>query len=140
MGLAREIARWSKDRSRGVGCVIVGPTNELRSTGFNGFPRGVNDEVENRHERPAKYKWTEHAERNAIYNAARVGIPLDGCRMYLPWFPCMECARAIIQSGILELICIKPDSADAQWDADFAEVPQMLSEGGIRVRLWQDPS
>jgi dCMP deaminase len=100
----------------------------------------VNDEVENRHERPAKYKWTEHAERNAIYNAARVGIPLDGCRMYLPWFPCMECARAIIQSGILELICIKPESADAQWDADFAEVPQMLSEGGIRVRLWQDPS
>src|SRR5260370_34651295 len=106
MDLAREIARWSKDRSGGVGCVIVGPDNEVRSTGFNGFPRGVNDEVESRHERPAKYKWTEHAERNAIYNAARVGIPIEGCRIYLPWFPCMECARAIIQTGIVELIGI----------------------------------
>jgi len=137
MAIAKEIGSWSKDRSRGVGCVIVGPYNELRSTGFNGFPRGVNDELKSRLERPAKYRWTEHAERNAIYNAARVGIPLEGCRMYLPWFPCMDCARAIIQSGICELICVKPDLADAHWGADFAEVPQMLHEGGVRVRWWK---
>ena len=140
MSLAREIGRWSKDRSRGVGCVIVGPNNELRSTGFNGFPRGVDDEVDERHQRPAKYKWTEHAERNAIYNAARVGIPLEGCRIYLPWFPCMDCARAIIQTGISELICMEPSPHDSIWAADFADVPQMLREGGVRVRWWNDSS
>src|SRR5689334_8457570 len=90
MKLAQQIATWSKDRSRQVGCVIVGPSNEIRAAGFNGFPRGVDDLNERRHTRPAKYKWTEHAERNAIYNAARVGIPLQGSRMYLPWFPCMD--------------------------------------------------
>lgn len=140
MGVAREIGRWSKDRSRGVGCVIVGPHNELRSSGFNGFPRGVDDEPEYRHQRPLKYKWTEHAERNAIYNAARVGTPLESCRMYLPWFPCMDCARAIIQSGISELICIEPDWSDPQWAEDFAAVPQLLGEGGVQIRWWQDPN
>jgi dCMP deaminase len=138
MNLARHIATWSKDPSRQVGCVIVGPNNELRATGFNGFPRGVDDADESRRVRPAKYKWTEHAERNAIYNAARVGIPLQGCRMYLPWFPCMDCARAIVQCGIVELICIKPDLRDPQWGDDFAQVPQLLVDGGVAVRWWED--
>lgn len=135
--LAQEIGLWSKDSSRKVGCVIVGPSNEIRSTGFNGFPRRVEDALEHRRQRPTKYKWTEHAERNAIYNAARVGIPLDGCRMYLPWFPCMDCARAIVQSGIVELFCIEPDLSDPQWGEDFSDVPMLLDEGGVRVRWWK---
>jgi dCMP deaminase len=136
MALASHIGAWSKDRSRRVGCVIVGPNNEIRSTGYNGFPRNINDDLNHRHERPAKYKWTEHAERNAIYNAARIGISLDGCRMYLPWFPCMDCARAIVQSGMVELICIKPDLSDPQWGGDFAEVPELLTEAGVQLRWW----
>jgi len=136
MQIAREIAGWSKDRSRKVGCVIAGPRNEIRSMGYNGFPRGVNDNEAYRHERPMKYKWTEHAERNAIYNAARVGIPLEGCRMYLPWYPCMDCARAIAQTGISELICVEPDLTDPQWGEDFAEVPLVLQESGVAVRFW----
>jgi dCMP deaminase len=139
MDLATFISTWSKDRSRQVGCVVVGPSNELRSIGFNGFPTGVDDDEERRHERPAKYRWTEHAERNAIYNAARVGIPLQNCRMYLPWFPCMDCARAIIQTGIAELICLKPDVSDPQWGQDFQEVPKLLTEGGVKIR-WFKPS
>src|ERR1700739_3518019 len=74
MVLAASIGSWSKDRSAKTGCVIVGPDRLIRSTGFNGFVRGVDDEVAARHERPAKYSWTEHAERNGIYNAARLGI------------------------------------------------------------------
>jgi dCMP deaminase len=135
MQIACEIAGWSKDRSRKVGCVIAGPRNEIRSMGYN-FPRGVNDTEAYRHERPMKYKWTEHAERNAIYNAARVGIPLEGCRMYLPWYPCMDCARAIAQTGISELICVEPDLTDPQWGEDFAEVPLVLQESGVAVRFW----
>jgi dCMP deaminase len=137
MRLAKEIGSWSKDNSRKVGCIVVGPSNEIRTTGFNGFPRRVEDAVADRHQRPAKYKWTEHAERNAIYNAARVGIPLENCRMYLPWFPCMDCARAIVQSGIVELICIQPELSDPQWGADFIEVPKLLHEGGVQLRWWR---
>lgn len=135
--LAEEIGSWSKDRSRKVGCVIVGSNNEIRSTGFNGFPRAVEDSVELRHQKPEKYRWTEHAERNAIYNAARAGISLNGCRMYLPWFPCMDCARAIVQCGIIELICTQPDLSDPKWGTDFLDVPQLLSEGGVHVRWWK---
>lgn len=133
MELAMQIAQWSKDRSTRVGCVIVGPDNEIRSTGYNGFPRGVDDELDERHARPLKYKWTEHAERNAIYNAARVGMPLNGCRMYVPWFPCMDCARAIVQSGIVHLIAIRPDVRHATWGEDHRLALELFSEVGLKL-------
>ena len=133
--LAMHVSEWSKDPSTKVGCVIVGPSNEVRSIGFNGFPRGVNDADKSRYERPAKYQWTEHAERNAIYNAARVGIPLEHCRMYLPWFPCGDCARAIVQSGIEELVAIRPQLDHPQWGADFRIATVLLEEGGVNVRF-----
>jgi dCMP deaminase len=133
VALAKFMGGWSKDRSRKTGAVIVGPGNEVRSLGFNGFPRKVNDSVDARHERPTKYKWTEHAERNAIYNAARSGTSTLDCRMYSDWYPCMDCARAIIQAGISKLICKEPDWNDPIWAKDFAEVPTMLEEGGVQV-------
>jgi dCMP deaminase len=137
MELARHVGQWSKDRSRRVGCVIVGPHNEVRAMGFNGFPRGVDDEIEVRHGRPTKYLWTEHAERNAIYNAARAGTSLEGCRMYIPWFPCMDCARAIVQVGIKELVAIKPDLVDEQWGEAFQTALELFAETGVRVRYFE---
>ena len=131
--LSREIAQWSKDRSRKVGCVVVGPNNEIRTTGYNGFPRGVDDNIESRHQRPAKYLWTEHAERNSIYNAARMGTPLDGCRLYLHWFPCIDCARAIVQSGITTVVCIEPDWNDPQYGPEFKLIPEMFQEAGVEI-------
>lgn len=135
MNLARNVAERSKDRSTKVGCVIVGPDNEIRSTGYNGFPRGINDDAEDRHQRPEKYLWTEHAERNAVYSAARVGVPLNGCRAYLPWFPCMDCARALVQAGIVELIATKPDLSDPKWGEDFKRVGTLFGEAGVSVRF-----
>jgi dCMP deaminase len=135
IALAQFVSRWSKDRSTKVGCVIVGPNNEIRSIGYNGFPRGISDNEDDRHVRPIKYLWTEHAERNAVYHAALVGIPLKGCRMYLPWFPCMDCARAIVQSGIVELIAFEPDLTDSTWGDEFKSSLQLLGEAGIRVRF-----
>lgn len=134
MTLARHVGGWSKDRSRQVGCVVVGDDNIVRAIGFNGFPRGLDDEVAERHQRPAKYLWTEHAERNAIYAAARAGISLTGTRMYVPWFPCVDCARAIVQAGIVELIAIEPDMGDPQWGEGFGVSIEMLTEAGIKVR------
>jgi dCMP deaminase len=137
MDLAGFIGSWSKDRSRQVGCVVVAPDNSIRSIGFNGFPRGLNDDHDARHERPSKYLWTEHAERNAIYTAARNGIPLDGCRLYLPWFPCVDCARAIVQAGLSELVCQEPDISDAQWGEGFKVSIELLKEAGVRVRFME---
>lgn len=133
MDMARLIATWSKDRSRKCGAVIVDERNVLVSIGWNGFPRGVNDDVAARHDRPAKYKWTEHAERNAIYNAAANGHSTRKCIMYLPWYPCADCARAIIQANISCIVCCKPDWNDHIWAADFAVVKEMLSEYGMTV-------
>lgn len=132
-GLANHIGAWSKDRSTKVGCVIVGPSKEIVSAGYNGFPRGVTDDVEERHQRPQKYKWTEHAERNAIYNAARIGVSTHGCSMYMPWYPCCDCARAIIQSGIGFLFCGRPDFNDERWGKDFVIADQMFKEAAITV-------
>ena len=94
----------SKDQSTKVGCIIVGPDHEVRSTGYNGLPRGVNDSVEKhpeRHDRVKdKYSWYAHAEENAIANAARMGTPLKGCTAYITAMPCPGCARMLINAGI----------------------------------------
>ena len=101
---------------------------------FNGFPRGADDGRIERYERPTKYAWTEHAERNAIYNAARIGVSVEGCRMYVPWFPCIDCARAIVQSGISELIAIKPDLDDPRWGDNFRITLELFKEVGLKTR------
>lgn len=138
MDLARHVGNWSKDRSTKVGCVIVGPSNEIRAVGYNGFVRGADDDNDERHQRPNKYIWTEHAERNAIYHAALVGVPLAGCRMYLPWFPCVDCARAIVQCGVTELIALEPDVSDERWGADFRHSIELLREAGTAVRFFPE--
>src|SRR5580692_10082509 len=137
MLLAHHLAGWSKENGRRVGAVIVGPDNEVRSTGFNGFPRGVRDDVEERHSREtgAKYVWSCHAEQNAIFNAARVGTSLNGTRIYVPWFPCVECTKAIIQSGISELVAYKPGAPDPKWANDFVVATEMLKEAKVAVRF-----
>ncbi|MCS7316776.1 MAG: deaminase [Candidatus Dojkabacteria bacterium] len=102
--LAETVATKSKDPSKKIGCVVVGPDNEIRSTGYNGFPRKVIEFEERYHTREEKLKWTEHAERNAIYNAARIGSSLNNCSIFIHGlFPCIECSKAIIQSGIKKI-------------------------------------
>lgn len=137
MNLAIHVAEWSKDRSTKVGCVIVGSEREIRSVGFNGFPRGIDDAVDDRHVRPVKYAWTEHAERNAIFNAARIGIPLSGCTMYLPWFPCVDCARAIVQAGLATLVAVEPDLTLPQWGEQFSLSLEIFSESKVQVRWYR---
>ena len=135
MAVAELYASWSKDKSRKVGAVIVDERNVQVAAGWNGFPRGVNDNNESRHQRPNKYLWTEHAERNAIYNAAANGNKTLGCVMYLQWFPCTSCARGIIQAGIKEVVCIEPDWEDETYGLEFKAARLMLFESGVIVRF-----
>ena len=135
LGLCDHIAGWSEDRDFQVGCVIVGPGHEIRATGYNGLPRGVSDSDDRRFDRPSgeKFHWFEHAERNAIYNAARHGAELAGCTLYVNRFPCADCARAIIQSGISRVVCPPIPKNDGALDYSFQVSAQMLREAKITV-------
>lgn len=133
MSIAKTVALKSKDQSTKNGVVIVGPDNEIRSTGYNGFCRGMGDDDPAKHERPLKYKFFEHAERNAIYNAARFGAPTRGCKMYSTWPPCTDCARAIIQSGITAVTSIRVSDCPERWWGDMIAARQMLTECGVQV-------
>jgi len=136
------IAAWSEDRRRKIGALIVGPANEIRSLGFNGLPRGVSGERDDRH-RPderEKYYWFEHAERNAIYNAARAGTSTEGCRIYVSLFPCADCTRAIIQSGIAQVNTFPPPKNDEMYDRSFDVALTMLEEAGLELRLFRPPA
>ncbi len=140
MDMATLVASKSKDRSTRCGIVIVGEGHTVLATGYNGFPRGVDDYNEYYHKRPEKYAWTEHAERNAIYNAARHGIRLLGSTAYTNVHPCIECARALVQAGIKEVTV--PSNNDPlfhnleqriDWEESFLKAREILSEGHVVV-------
>jgi dCMP deaminase len=133
VALAEFVAQWSKDRSTKTGAVVVGPDNEVRSIGYNGMPRGCNDSVNARHERPAKYMWMEHSERNAFNNALLSGTSLKACTLYSNWFPCAECARGIIQVGIIRVVGYEPDFNHPQYGAQFQTTVEMLTEAGVVI-------
>lgn len=130
--MAKLVATKSKDKSTKVGCVIVGPNHEIRTTGYNGFCRGVEDTIDCRHEKPEKYFWTEHAERNAIFNAARNGIALDGCTAYTTMVPCADCTRGLIQSGIKKILFCSGE-ANEKWTESFQRSMIMAREARVEV-------
>lgn len=130
-------AMKSKDASTQVGSVIVGPAHEIRSKGYNGLCRGEDDDNPLFHIRPLKYALYEHAERNAIYNSARVGIPTDGCTLYCTWGPpCADCARGIIQAGIREVVCHAEFPGSPGWAESTNIAADLLDRLGVRLRFW----
>ena len=105
MALAKEVSTWSKDPSTQVGTVAVGSKGQVLSQGYNGFPRGVDDDMSRLEIRETKYKYIVHAEMNCIFNATYNGVSLDGSTMYVYGLPmCSECAKGIIQVGIKKVI------------------------------------
>ncbi len=132
MGIAHLSAMRSKDPSTQVGACIVNPQKRVVGIGYNGFPTGIDDDQfpwhasENYQE--SKYAYVVHAELNAILNATQ---KLDGCAIYVSLFPCNECAKAIIQSGIKELVY--EDDKYAHTDAVQAS-KRMLQAAGVKLR------
>ncbi len=136
LNIAEQVKLKSKDNNTQIGAVIVGEDNEILSTGYNSFPRGLDDENNERQERPEKYFWFEHAERNAIYNAARVGTRLKGSSIYLTsGLPCMDCARGIVNSGIKRVYCkeVCTTKNKDMWDEQQKRSKEMLNECGVEV-------
>jgi dCMP deaminase len=138
--LCHLIATWSEDQRRKVGAVIAGPANEVRAIGYNGLPRGVSGEFELRHSQEGgeKYYWFEHAERNAIYNAARAAIGIAGCRLYVSVFPCADCARGIIQSGIVQINTFHCPEEDVNFYRSFEVALTMFEEAHVELRIFSE--
>lgn len=128
--IARRAADDSPDRSRKVGAVIVRDDGMIVTVGCNTPTHGV-PHTDRYLERPAKYDWTEHAERNAIYEAASLGKATGGCSIVLPWFPCRECCRAIAQSGIKRVIAQYPDISDPTWGQGFIDGLEIFDLRGV---------
>ena len=137
-------ARESKDPNTCVGCVIAGPDHETRSTGFNGFPRRIADTPRRLGDRELKNRIIVHAERNAIYAAALVGVPLKGCTLYMAatdtsgavWggCPCTHCTIAIIQAGITEVVSYPFKAGFSHWRDDITFALGLMAEAGIILR------
>lgn len=132
--LANHISTWSKDPSTKVGCVITGSDREIRSTGFNGFPRGIEDTAERLENRELKYPLICHAEENAIMHAARIGVSLKDCTAYVTWPPCTRCARSLVQAGVNKVVYPANLEIPERWSADFEMSSGMFNEAGIEVR------
>ena len=137
--IAEVIKLKSKDQSTQIGAVVVGEGRNVLSTGYNSFPRGLDDSLQERQERPEKYFWMEHAERNAIYNAARIGVSLKNSTIYLTsGLPCMDCARGIVNSGIKTVYCkeVCTTKNKEKWDESQKKSLQLLLECGVDVKYY----
>lgn len=133
MGIAALSAKRSKDPSTQVGACIVNDGNKIMSVGYNGFPMGCNDDIfpweRTGDELETKYPYVCHAELNAILNNR--GANLEGCRIYVTLFPCNECAKAIIQSGIKEVVYISDKYAMTK---GTIASKKMFDAAGVRLR------
>lgn len=137
MGVALLSAMRSKDPNTQVGACIVNDDNRIVSVGYNGFPRGCSDEdfpwerkADNQND--TKYPFVCHAELNAILNSNGIGV--KGSRIYVALFPCNECAKAIIQAGIKEIIYI----SDKYYDTDNNRASRrMLAAAGVKLTKFE---
>lgn len=137
--LAREVSRWSKDPSTKVGAVLVNDLGQVVGTGYNGFPRGVEDTEDRYLDRDRKYKFIVHAEVNAILLA---GQAARGSTLYVyPTFDippvCHECAKVIIQSGVKRVVGWTPSPEDKErakrWADSINTARMMLNEAGVEI-------
>lgn len=131
MGVAMLAACRSKDPNTQVGACIVSPDNVIISTGYNGLPNGCSDDEYpwDREGEETKYPFVVHAELNAILNSG--GRRLDGARLYVALFPCNECAKAIIQSGIREIFYLSDKYANTP---SVRHSKRMLDSAGVRYQ------
>lgn len=139
MGVAMLSALRSKDPNTQVGACIVGPANKILSMGYNGFPQGCSDDefpwdresdiddIEN------KYFYSTHSELNAILNYR--GGSLEGCKIYVTLFPCNECAKAIIQCGIKEIVYREDKYADTP---SVKASKRMLKSAGVKYTVYKE--
>ena len=137
MGVAKLSGMRSKDPNTQVGCCIVSQDNKILSMGYNGLPTGCSDDVfpwgrEGDDPLETKYVYTVHSELNAILNYR--GGSLEGAKLYVSLFPCNECAKAIIQTGIKEVVYLSDKYAES--DSTIAS-KRMFDMVGVKYRAFE---
>lgn len=143
LNIAIECSSWSKDPSTKVGAVIVEPeSRRIISTGYNGFPRNIRDMTSRLTNREEKYRYTIHAEMNAIYNATFNGISPKGSTLYVYGLPtCSNCAKGIAQVGIKRVVCLYPQKVGETWNkwADEWDMSKALyDEAGLTYTVYSE--
>ena len=129
------IAKKSRDPRTKIGAVLV-KDKRIISTGYNGFPCGVNDSLDRYDDREQKYKFVVHAEDNCILTAARFGISTMGSTLYTNGVPCCDCSKSIIQGGVIEVVIHKqwPDMVHSAWIESINISKIMLGEASVGIR------
>ena len=135
--IAEEVRLWSKDPGTKVGCVLVNQRRIL-STGYNGFPQTISDDLDRYIDREYKLSVTVHAEANAILNAAKNGTKVEGSTLYVTFPPCSQCASAVIQAGVAQVVCPDPASAPERWRSNFIAANNLFYEAGVKVLYYSD--
>ena len=128
------VASWSKDPSTKVGCVLV-KNRRVISTGYNGFPKGISDDLSRLNDREKKYEITVHAEVNSITNAALHGVSTDGASAYVTFSPCSRCASVLINAGIKEVYVASGQAVPGRWLDNFTLARTILAEAGVLYHL-----
>ena len=129
--MAKLVASWSKDPSTQVGAIAVRNRNVI-AQGYNGFPRGVDDNEIYYANRAIKYKRIVHAEMNAIYNAAENGVSLKDSTIYVIGLPiCHDCAKGLIQAGISRVVTPQQEIPE-NWKDSVSSSQSMFDEVGIK--------
>ena len=133
MAAALQVAAKSPNRVRQVGALLV-TGGGVAIAACNTFPAGIAD-TDERHAGDGRFVWMEHAERRAIFEAARRGVATAGARLTTTFFPCIDCARAIVESGIVCVDTPAPAFEDPVWGKSFERSEVILREGGVDVRM-----
>ena len=130
MKIALEVSSWSKDPSTKVGCVLV-RDKKIISTGYNGFPKNLSDNLDRLMNREEKYEITVHAEVNAVTTAALHGISTEGCTAYVTFNPCSRCAAVLINAGINSVYSYAGAEIPDRWLTNFILASKILAEAGV---------
>ncbi len=130
MKLALEVSSWSKDPSTQVGCVLVRDKKVL-STGYNGLPKKLSDDLNVLNDREKKYEITVHAEVNAVTTAALHGISTEGATAYVTFNPCSRCAAVLINAGISTVFSHGGSEIPTRWLENFILASRILAEAGV---------
>lgn len=133
MGISDAVAQLSKDPSTKVGAIAINDDGIILSVGYNGFPRGVNDDPARYADRETKYKLISHAEQNLVAQAAYAGHSLKGSTVILSGlYPCSSCTKSLIQAGVKKIIT-PPPGDNERWAEDAKWSKILLDESSVEV-------
>lgn len=132
--LAHEVAKWSKDPSTKVGCILV-KDKKVISMGYNGFPAGISDDLSRLEDRSTKYEMTVHAEVNAVTNAALHGLSTAGSTAYVTFSPCSRCAAVLVNAGISTVVISAHSIIPDRWLDNFRLAAELLNEAGVGYEI-----